>query len=142
MKRKNRLSTLPAETIGNIILLAFLACSFVLQMLCYVLCRLNIFYVPMSIDAEIVAMHVELVVLLILGLLILCTKGKILQKPFLKYILLFLVFLWVCFDCSTVYFHTTLMLIVPLLIARCYNEARVTYFSIFFRLYLLSLRLF
>jgi len=125
-----KLDTISAEATGNIILLATLICAFLSTIVCSVLDYLGIFYLALNGQAKLISASIVLVLVIISFVIFFCSKGKSLNHHLYKYYLLFVLYTWLAINCSIVYFHATLLLIFPLLIARCYNSTRIMLISV------------
>lgn len=131
MKLKERIHQLPNEAVGNIILLGFLVCNFIASAITGFLGNSNVFYLALSGKIVKYVLLFQASVVLAFIYAIFATNGQVLTHGRFKYTLLFTVYIWIGIDCTVLYFHSTLLLLIPLIISRCYNSRRVTLHSIY-----------
>ena len=126
MKIADRIKKLPNEVIGNLILIGFLICGLLASVICAYLNRTKVFYLALSNKAIIYILAFQSLAITAIFVSLIISELSVLRNHLFKYILLYLVFIWVGINCTVVYFHSTLLLLIPLIISRCYNSRKMT----------------
>lgn len=132
MKLSDRLNKLSDEAVGNLILLVTMITGCISTLIGLILAELNIFSLGEGVTGVTTVILVVLFVLLgavILG--IASTGGKFLSQKWLKFYLLAIMYIWLTINCSILYFHETMLLLLPLFISRCYNIPKINRFCAF-----------